>query len=239
MIDDWAPRMADWLFPPLCEVCGSSLAPGERHACTLCMAALPRTRFHLSPEINDIHHRLSDNRRLVHRAAAMFHYYRRSPSTNLILSAKYRRRPAVIAWLGEVYAREILPSGFFDGFDVIVPVPVHWTRRLTRGYNQTEYLARGLARATHIPVDRRLLSLPSRHATQTRRSATARAANAENSFRASPSRAARYSGSSPAILLVDDIITTGATLRDCIRALSAAIPDARVSVLSLGLAQLN
>lgn len=239
MMADWGVRFADWLCPPVCEVCGATLTLGERHACTGCLASLPRTRFHLCPGDNDIHHRLADNHILVDRAVSMFHYYRQAPSTNLILSAKYRSRPSVMSYLGEMYGREISQSGFFDGMDLIVPVPVHWTRRLTRGYNQTEYLARGLSRVAGITVDRSLLRLPSRHSTQTRRGVAERASNVEGTFTVSRRRASAIAGRGRHLLLVDDIITTGATMRDCLRALHAAIPDARLSVLSLGLAHLH
>lgn len=239
LTDSWGARFADWLCPPLCEVCGSPLTLGERHACTACLAALPRTRLHLAPEENDIHHRLADIHIPVARAASMFHYYRQAPSTNLILSAKYRRRPAIMSYMGEMYGREIAPSGFFDGIDLIVPVPIHWTRRISRGYNQAEYLSRGLSRAVGIAVDTRLLILPSRHSTQTRRGAAGRASNVEGTFAVSPRRAAGLAERGTHILIVDDIITTGATMRDCLRALHTAIPDASLSVMSLGLAHLH
>lgn len=222
------------LLPAICEVCGRPLTDGERHLCLSCLTELPRTGCHLHPEDNEIHHRLSDNHVLVDRAAAMFHYYRDTPPTRLILSAKYRSRPSILDRLGNIYAAELLPTGFFDGIDSIVPVPVHWTRRLTRGYNQSEYLARGISRATGIPVDTRMLRLPHRHSTQTRRGSAERAANVRGTFASGRSKA------SPShILLVDDIITTGATMRDCLRVLAERRPPARLSVLAIGLAQLS
>ncbi len=231
----WAAATVAVAMPAVCEVCGCRLTDGERHVCLSCLTALPRTNLHLTPEANDIHHRISDHHILLDRAASMFHYYRSSPSTSLILSAKYRSRPSILSMLGSVYAAEIAPSGFFAGIDRIVPVPLHWTRRINRGYNQSEYLARGLSRVTTLPVDRSLLRLPAPHSSQTRHSAAERAANVAGTFRAT-SRASALSGSAPHLLVVDDIITTGATLRDCLRALSEAIPDVRLSVLSLGLA---
>lgn len=222
-------------MPAVCEVCGRRLTDGERHVCLPCLTALPRTDFHLSATDNEIHRRVSDNHVLVDRAAAMFHYYRRSPSTALVLSAKYRNRPDIMRRLGRIYAAEIEESGFFDGIDLIVPVPLHWTRRITRGYNQTEYLARGIQSVTGLPVEKRLLRLPRRHATQTRRSAADRAENVAGTF-AVTSRAEALRGRNRHILVIDDIITTGSTMRDCLRAITEAIPDATVSVLSLGLA---
>lgn len=234
----WASSLVSTLLPAVCEVCGRALTDSERHICFGCLTALPRTDYHLRAEDNDIHHRVSDNRVFVDRAASMFHYYRNGASTSLILSAKYRSRPSILSHLGRIYAAEIEPSGFFDGIDRIVPVPLHWSRLMTRGYNQSEYLARGLSRTSGIAVDTSLLRLPAPHSTQTRRSAAARAENVENTY-AATSRARRLAGTSPHLLVVDDIITTGSTIRDCLRALSEAIPDARFSVLSLGLAHSN
>lgn len=231
----WASAVISLAMPAVCEVCGGRLTDSERHLCLSCLTALPRTNLHLTPDSNDIHHRVSDHHILVDRAASMFHYYRTSPSTSLILSAKYRNRPSILTLLGSYYAAEIAPSGFFDGMDRIVPVPLHWTRRLTRGYNQAEYLARGLSRVASLPVDTSLLRLPAPHSSQTRHSAAERAANVSGSFKAT-SNAGKLRGSAPHLLVVDDVITTGSTVRDCLRALSDAIPDARLSVLSLGLA---
>lgn len=228
--------VADWLLPPVCEMCGSPLTDGERHFCLTCLTSLPRTMFHLSPLDNDIHHRVSDNHILVDLAAAMFHYYRGSSASNLILSAKYRSRPSIISILGRVYAAEIKSSGFFDGIDAIVPVPVHWTRRMARGYNQTEYLAAGLSRETSIPVARDVVSLPRRHSSQTRRGAMERAANVSGSYAARQVPPSLNGHETPHLLVVDDIITTGATMRDCLRAIHSAIPGATLSVLAIGLA---
>lgn len=229
----WAEAIAALLFPPACEICGGVLTDGERHLCLECLTALPRTDYHLIPKNNDIHHHLSDNHVLVDRAASMFFYSRGEASTTPILSAKYRNRPSILAYLGQVYANEIKGSGFFDGIDSIIPVPSHWTRLLKRGYNQTDYLARGLSAATGIPVDRRLIKLTTPHATQTRRNARQRAANVENTYALT-----RHGRSSrPAhFLVVDDIITTGATLHDCLRAITEGLPGSRLSVISLGLA---
>ncbi len=228
--------VANWLLPPVCEMCAGPLTDGERHICLSCLTALPRTMFHLAAEDNDIHHRVSDNHVLVDRAASMFHYYRGSSATNLILSAKYRSRPSIIALLGRIYAAEIKSSGFFDGIDALVPVPVHWSRRMARGYNQTEFLARGLSRETSIPVATDILSLPRRHSTQTHRSAAERAANVAGDYRARRAPRSLRGNPSPHLLLVDDIITTGATMRDGLRALHRALPEAKLSVLSIGLA---
>ncbi|MCM1029493.1 MAG: hypothetical protein NC342_07540 [Pseudoflavonifractor sp.] len=231
-----AHAVAGWILPPACEVCGCALTDTERFLCLGCLAALPRTRYHLMADENDIHHRLSDNHILVERAASMFHYYRGSAESNLILSAKYRRRPSVLTVLGQAYAAEIAPSGFFAGIDAIVPVPVHWTRRMARGYNQTDYLARGLSLESGVTVAHDILSLPHRHSTQTRRSAMSRAANVKGAYRARAEARSLRGRPDPHLLVVDDIITTGATMRDCLRALHEAIPRAKLSVLSIGLA---
>ncbi|MDE7152375.1 MAG: hypothetical protein K2O27_08970, partial [Candidatus Amulumruptor sp.] len=98
------------LLPEICEVCGRPLTDGERHLCLSCLTQLPRTGSHLRFDNNEIHRRLSDNHVLVDRAAAMFHYYRDTPPTQLILSAKYRSRPSILQRLGQIYAAELLPA---------------------------------------------------------------------------------------------------------------------------------
>ena len=152
-------------------MCGRPLTDGERHVCLTCLTALPRTGFHLSPDNNDIHYRLADNHWIVDRAASMFHYYRSTPSTELILSAKYRGRPSILSHFGPHLCRRDKPFGIFRRHRHDSPVPLHRTRRISRGYNQSEYIARGLSRATRIATNTSLLTLPRRHSTQTRRSA--------------------------------------------------------------------
>lgn len=225
------------LFPRVCANCGCTLVGGERYLCMECEVAMPRTDFHLRPDENPLHHRLLGSleplprgvpRLMVERAAALFFYIRGNPYTELIKRAKYHRQPEIDLYLARRYAAEILPSGFFEGIDAVMPVPMHWRKQMRRGYNQADYVARGVAEAAGLPVLHNLYAR-SPHDTQTRKSQTERTINVAGIFAVEHPDALSHRH----ILVVDDVITTGATLLSCCQALHYAAPTARISVLAL------
>ena len=220
------------LMPERCIVCGRTLVAGERLVCLHCNVAMPRTRYHLS-RFNHMHERLMGDAR-VERAAAWFHYMRKSPYTNIILQAKYYDRPEVAAEAAAMYAAEIKPDGFFAGIDLILPVPMHRFKELRRGYNQALLIARGLSRVTGLPVGDNL-KVKHGHDTQTRRGSYDRYVNVSGLFEVV--HAAELAGRH--VLIVDDVMTTGSTILSCCEAVRAAVPDAVISVLTLASAKLE
>lgn len=119
--------------------------------CTVCNWHLPRTRFHEVPRDNEM------ARRFwvlipIEKAAALYYYYAHSKSTRVILQFKYNGRWNYAEDMGRIAANEFLDSGFFDGVDAIVPVPVTRKRKMQRGYNQSYHIALGVSELTGLPV---------------------------------------------------------------------------------------
>lgn len=250
--------LSGMFFPPVCPVCHNRLVDGEETLCMECHWKIPRTDYHQT-ERNALAFKLTDLKTPIERCGAYFFYSHTSPYSQLIRDAKYNRRPELNQALARMYATELLAAGFFEGIDLIVPVPVHWIKRLRRGYNQTEYIARGLSQQTGIPVADDILRARA-HSTQTRKSASERRLAAESVFTVHPEALTRtYCASGSAgsshgvdrngpkasasgypehILLVDDVITTGSTILNCARQLHSAFPRARISVLSLATTRL-
>lgn len=226
----WADGLTSVVMPRLCEVCGAPLVSGEEIICLDCDFNMPRCHIHRD-QFNTIHQRLAGPA-LVEKAAGYFYYYRDNPYTRLIHVAKYNGRPKVARELACRFARELSADGFFDSIDDIVAVPVHWFKRLRRGYNQTDYIAEGLSEVTGLPVIKCLRSRA--HATQTRRGAYNRWLNARDIYYAvnTSDLDGRH------ILLVDDVITSGATMLACCNAIHDAAPTARISVLALGVTEM-
>lgn len=166
--------------------------------------------------------------RLVERAVSMFEYHRASPYAEILKDAKYRNSPRIVYDMARLFACELLSGGFFDGVDMVVPVPLHSSKLASRGYNQSAYIASGVAEATGINMVEALAAVR-RHSTQTHRSAADRHANVAGVFVAKPGVKGRH------VLLVDDVITTGSTVIACCDALQVA-GAASVRVLSLGFA---
>lgn len=215
------------LFPECCPVCHTPLVAGERLLCMECLAKMPRTHYHLSTD-NPLHYKLVDIKAPVEKAASFFFYKNDSPYSRLLRDAKYNGMPAINRSLAYLYALELRPTGFFDDIDLLIAVPIHWLKSLRRGYNQSEHIARGLSEVTGIPVASNLRACKS-HTTQTRKKARERRKALPGIFTVdNPGQLAEKH-----ILLIDDIITTGATVASCLAALQRDIPGVRLSVLSL------
>lgn len=231
-------RLAEALLhavaPRLCEVCGDVLTDAEDVMCLRCELAMPMVNIHGS-EFSELHRRLLSPIP-VERAGAMFWYYRDDSYALLIHHAKYDGRPRIGRVLARAHARRMMADGFFDGVDMIVPVPLHRRKLLRRGYNQSLHIARGLGEATGVPV-RELLEMTRRHGSQTRRNAYSRWINVKGSYGVRSEMAPLLHGSH--VMLVDDVLTTGATLLDCIRAIHRAAPSAQISVFTLAATHLR
>lgn len=154
-------------------------------------------------------------------------YTNTDPFCALIREGKFNDRPELIEELACLYSRWLETSGCLDGVDLIVPVPMHWLKRLIRGYNQAELIAAAVGRRCGIPVERALRAVR-RHAVQSRRSGTERARNVKGIFELSPCCDIKNRN----IAIADDILTTGATLSEAVNTLMLGQP-ASVTVLAL------
>lgn len=227
MMNLWIETLLDWIYPRQCLMCGRHLTVEERHICLSCLMDLPRTTFHLHPE-NFMEERFRGLFPLE-RTAALFLYEKGAAVCNIIYSLKYHDQPDIGVFFGRLLAWDILDSGFFEGIDCIIPVPLAPGRLRERGYNQAAMIARGVSSKTGIPVLETHLVRTRENPTQTRQSVRGRFENAERLFevRHPEELAGKH------VLLVDDVVTTGATIRACADALMTC-PDIRFSVLSLG-----
>ena len=147
---------------------------------------------------------------------------------SLIRAGKFNDSPEIFEELGRRWAEWLVESGALHGVDAIVPVPMHWLKRLSRGYNQSELLARRASLASGVPVIKALRARR-RHAAQSRKSGEQRAANVAGIFELCDGH-----GLQPGmrVALVDDILTTGATLSEAVRALLDTAP-ASITILTL------
>ncbi len=213
---------------PCCCVCGRRLDEGEQDICAACFFELPRPTWHAVDENPLLP--LFYGRFRVLRAAALFLYLPGSDSSSLVQTLKFRNRPALGLRLGEQMAEEWLNTGLFSDVDCIVPVPLAADRQRSRGYNQSELLAEGMARKTGLPVEKtgvcRIVSNPS----QTSVSRTARRENVEGVFKLLEPE--RFAGRH--VLLVDDVVTTGATLTSLACEVAKA-GDVRFSIAALAM----
>ena len=214
-------------YPSVCGVCGSSLVEGERVMCLKCRLSLPLTGFESNFLWNPMMEKLVSLRGPVERCAAYFYYQSHAPHSRLVHLFKYNEKTRIGRDLIGEYARRLQSAGFFDGIDAMAPVPLSRGKLIRRGYNQSFQLARGGREVVPLPVIEALKA--ARHGSQTRLDARLRMENARGVY----SAVARNLDGVGHLLLIDDIVTTGATVCACVEALRAARPRMKVSVLAL------
>lgn len=219
--------LLDTLFPPRCLGCGTPLIDGEKYICLRCLSHLPRSFYHLRPDSNPMIDRFAGVIPFE-KSSSLLLYSHNSLTGSIIQDFKYRGMPDLARRMGALMAEELTPSGFFSDIDRLMPMAQHWTRRLKRGYNQTEQLAIGISGVTGIPVAHNLRAYR-RHKTQTRMSLTDRRANPRGSFMIRNPETL----SGLHLLLLDDVCTTGATMLAAAETLLSAVPDCRISILTL------
>lgn len=167
----------------------------------------------------------------LERASAFLYYAKGGDMRKLLFELKYEGNASLGYFLGCCMANELRPSGFFDGVDGIMPVPLHPRKQKERGYNQSRLLADGISSMTGIPIFDDLLVRKQYTETQTHKGSYERWVNVREAFECT----CREDLKGKHVLLVDDVLTTGATLVSCADALRD-IPDIRVSVLALAMA---
>lgn len=220
----WISDLIELIFPRHCCVCGEVLSRQEQDMCLDCLYKLPKIeKIHLS-ELEKVFWGRFD----VERVAAYFYYQKESPYNRLLHKMKYGNHPEVGMRLALMAAEQLSKEGFFDGIDAIVPLPLSKKKRRQRGYNQCDYIAEGLSQITGIPVLKDCVVRNKSNETQTHKTRDERWRNVEGIF--SLANPELIEGKH--ILLIDDILTTGATLTNCTIAIKSGC-NCRISVFTL------
>ena len=202
------------------------MSPGEEVLCVRCQADLPRVRT-VSFEENDIA-RIFWGLVPIEKGISFFHYTPQSPHSRILFELKYHNHPEVGKTMGRMMAEELKATNFFNGIDLIVPIPLSRKKERQRGYNQSDWIAWGISEATGIPTDTTSVVRTKSNPSQTTLDHRQRRENVRDIF------AVRHPESEELrqILLVDDVITTGATMLSCAETIARTC-RVRFSVLSL------
>lgn len=213
-------------FPHLCPGCGDDLQRGEKWLCLHCFRRLPYTRFHERQE--DPVEKMFWGRIPVSAATAGFYFSKGSLMQTLIHACKYHDRKDIALQLGVLLGKILQEDGRFREAEVAVPVPLFAAKEKQRGYNQSALLAEGIASVLHIPCAADALARTRYTDTQTHKSRPERWQNVSEVFHVK--NTGRLADKH--ILLVDDVLTTGATLEACGTAL-LEIPGTALSIAAL------
>lgn len=204
--------------------------------CERCFRSLPRTeqaehRGNSTEQtlVGDVYDPVSAQKAMhLERGAAFLFYEKNHPVQRAIHKMKYADQPLIGQQLGRMAAIEMQYADFFDGIDVIVPMPLHPRRMRERGYNQSEFIARGISEVTGIPVDTTHVTRERNTPKQALQRGEERKHNVSNAFAVNhPEQWYKKH-----ILVVDDLITTGETMRSCLRAMKR-FRGAKFSVFAL------
>ncbi len=218
------------LFPSRCAVCGEPLTHGQEFICTRCRVDIPLTHYSRTSD-NPMANRLRMFRPEIEEAAALFYFIQGSNWQRVIHRLKYKGWWIYGKCFGELLGYELAESLLYSDIDAVVAIPLHIRRRYERGYNQSEYIASGVAKAMsikHIRGGVKRIRHNKKQATIDRKD---RWQNVEGLFRLTdPSQ---FEGLH--ILLVDDVFTTGATILSCAEAILSAAPSCKISIATLAI----
>lgn len=226
-ISFWA-RLLDLISPRLCVVCGSRLAVTEETLCSKCYLHLPRTDFGHDLYEN-VMAKLFWGQMAIEKATALFYYEPHAETAQILYEMKYKNHPEIGVVMGRMMAKELMRSGLFEGIDAIVPVPLARKRERQRGYNQSLELAKGVSEVTGLPIANKVVRRTKFVGSQTQRGRWERNENVEDVFELVDSD----SISGKHLLLIDDVVTTGATIIACAQEMRKA-SNVKFSVLALG-----
>ncbi|NBC81990.1 MAG: ComF family protein [Bacteroidetes bacterium] len=220
----WLHDFIQLIYPQICPVCLNSLAKNENQLCTACLFSLPRTAFH-GLSSNALEESFWGRLPVKHGTAFLF-FEKKNRTQQILHEIKYRNNRELGIYMGRLFASELRGSSF-DTVDGIVPVPLHPKKLHQRGYNQAELIANGMGDVMNKPVYNNLLVRNIYTTSQTRQGRYERWENMEEAFALNEQMRVQQKH----LLLVDDVITTGATLEAAGQHIAAG--DNSISVASL------
>jgi len=213
-------------YPDLCCACGQSLMRGEHVICLSCLMKLPETDFHTFSD-NAVA-KLFYGRINAVNATAMCFYEKGSLVQHLMHQLKYKSKPEIGVYFGRKLGKKLSESDLYKDVDAVIPIPLHPKKLKIRGYNQSKVIADGFVQAFSVPVIEDVLVRVDFTQTQTRKNRWDRYQNVKDMF------AVQYPEKIKGkhVLLVDDVITTGATIEACAKHL-LAVEGVRVSIAGI------
>jgi len=217
-------------FPKECACCGCALKYQEKYICIACDFHLPYTNFHTYSD-NDTARQLW-GKVPIEEACSFMLLQKGSRVEHLIYQIKYNNQPFLAEYLGYQYGLKLLESERYRGLSAIVPIPLHASKLRKRGYNQSAYFGQGLSRAMNIPLRDDVLKRQRATMTQTGKDRLSRYENVEDVFVCR--QLSQPLGEH--VLLVDDVLTTGATIVSAALTLQESL-GCKVSVATLARAQ--
>jgi ComF family protein len=225
VLKNYSDGLGHLIFTNVCLHCNQELVHSEKYLCFNCWEQLESTYFEKEQQANRVE-RVFWGRVQVKHACSVYFYAKGSVSQSLIRALKYDFKAPLGIYLGELMAQKLVGHPL-SKCDFLLPVPIHPRKKFARGYNQSELLARGLSKSWGIPILKQLVRKKGYTKSQTKLDRFGRWDNVQDIFRSTELLKSRSH-----VLIVDDVITTGATLEALVRAIQVVNPDIQISLLS-------
>ncbi len=215
-------------FPETCCACGNPIVEGETFICLHCLCKLPLTGYH--QHLSNPAEERFRGKFEYEKIASFLHFEKGGHAQKIVHQIKYKNNEVFGIWLGQCMAEEIAVSDFFSEIDLIVPIPLHKKKRKKRGYNQAEALASGISQKLGIPCNIENLQKIKANTSQTKKGRYERWLNSLETFMVRDTEIF----ANKHILLIDDVITTGATIESCVHCIQSN-NNTKISVLTLAI----
>ena len=223
-------RLLDLTNPRACAICGERLAVEETLFCTVYLLHLPLTHFHTKPDDNPMT-QIFWGLLPIEKASALIYYTAHATSSYPVYKLKYMNVPEMGIELGRYMGRQLCKAGFFNEIDAIIPVPLTQKHQRQRGYNQSQMIAEGIAEECQLPIWNNVVKRNTFHSSQTNKGRIERASNVKGVFELIDVEKIK----DVHVLIVDDVVTTGATICSLGQELRK-VEGVKISVVSVGFA---
>jgi ComF family protein len=217
------------VFPHVCDGCGSDLLNIESRLCIRCLASLPETNFEIHPN-NPVEKDFWGRLPIISGSAHLY-FTKESLVQHLMHQLKYRGNKDLGVQLGRIMGNALKSSNRFNNVDALIPLPLFPSKEKKRGYNQAKVLCDGIAEIMNLPVLSNVIIRPQHTETQTKKGRIERWKNIEGKFKLIDPIAIHNKH----LLLIDDVVTTGATLEACGNEL-LSVNNVKLSVATLCIA---
>ncbi|MCL2246474.1 MAG: ComF family protein [Lentimicrobiaceae bacterium] len=222
--------LLNFFYPRACISCGNVLLQQEPFFCLHCLHNLPETRYHEFDE--SPLSKIFTGRVQIENVGSFLFYKKGNQVQKILHHLKYKGGKEIGSFLGNIYGAQLIQNEKWKALDLIIPIPLHKKKEKERGYNQSEWIAKGLSSGMQIPYNTALLTRAEFTETQTKKSRFHRWENVKEVFQLTHPEILQNKH----VLLCDDVLTTGATMEAAIQKLKA-VPDVKVSVATLATAQ--
>ena len=224
-----AQSITQLIYPNICAACGEELLGNEHLICVTCTQALPKTNFHLQHD-NPVWQKFY-GRVQIENATSLYYFNKNTLLQELLHALKYNGKQKIGVELGRRFAKEIVNCAWLKNVDYLIPVPISAKKIKQRGFNQSECIVEGLHQILNIPTDNTSIIRSKHTRSQTTMHINERIQNVKNAFAMQTKNLLENKH----VILVDDVLTTGATLESCAQEI-LALTNTKVSILTLAYA---